>query len=311
MPRNRTARLAVLGSAAQRPAPSSYSSRSGSVILRRSVVGVLVVLSLALITVFIRESAGGSLHGAQGVGATVLRPFESGAQRVARPFHDGYGYLAGLIHAKSENRQLRLQVEQLRQEVIQSGSALQENVRLRGLLDYRAPSGYPGGYDSVAAAALTMPPSEYDQQIVVAAGRSDGIRTDDPVVTGDGLVGHVVRVTPHTAQVMLLGDATSAVSVVDINTDATGLLQHGQGPGTLVLGLVSKAAPVHQGDEIVTAGSRSGKLPSIYPRGIPIGSVTSASQTDTDIYQQIQIAPLVDGAPPSVLVLVPKTRRPH
>src|ERR687885_450865 len=94
LPRTRAprARLAVLGSAAQRSASASYSSRTRNAVTRRAVMGVLVLLSLALITVYFRESAGGPLHKTQGVGAAILRPFEVGAERIARPFRDVYGY---------------------------------------------------------------------------------------------------------------------------------------------------------------------------------------------------------------------------
>ena len=56
---------------------------------------------------------------------------------------------------------------------------------------------------------------------------------------------------------------------------------------------------------IITAGWRSRGLASIYPRGIPIGRVTSVGQLDTDLYKQIEVEPLVDfDALDAVLVLV-------
>ena len=61
------------------------SSRSANALKRRIVAGVLVLLSLVLITIYFREPAGGGLHGVQSGGATVLRPFEVGAERIAAP----------------------------------------------------------------------------------------------------------------------------------------------------------------------------------------------------------------------------------
>ena len=71
------------------------------------VVGILVVLSLALLSVYFRESNDGPLHGAQDVGATAMRPFQVGAERVARPFRDLYGWFDGMLTAKDENETLR------------------------------------------------------------------------------------------------------------------------------------------------------------------------------------------------------------
>ena len=96
------------------------------------MAGVLVFVSIVLITIYFREPASGGLHGVQSAGATVLRPFEVGAERVARPFRDAYGWFAGLFHAKSQNADLRAQVNKLSSQVIQSQNATQENAELRG-----------------------------------------------------------------------------------------------------------------------------------------------------------------------------------
>ena len=61
------------------------------------------------------------------------------------------------------------------------------------------------------------------------------------------------------------------------------------------------------GDVVITAGWRSGRLASAYPRGIPIGIVTGVGQLDTDIYKRIEVDPFVDfSSLDSVLVLVEK-----
>ena len=93
------------------------------------MAGVLVFVSIVLITIYFREPSGGSLHGIQSGGAAVLRPFEVGAERVARPFRDAYGWFAGLVHAKSENARLRSEVDRLSQQVIANQTAARENAR--------------------------------------------------------------------------------------------------------------------------------------------------------------------------------------
>ena len=125
MPRNRTARLPVVGSPVQSAAPVAYPSRSGKALKRRLVVGGLVLLSLALVTAYFREPAGGGLHELQGAGSSALRPVEVAVERVARPFRDAYGYVTGLVEAKSENEELRAEVARLREQVSQSGNDLQ------------------------------------------------------------------------------------------------------------------------------------------------------------------------------------------
>jgi rod shape-determining protein MreC len=309
VPRSRTLRLAVLGSSVHRAAVPKYSSRAGTALRRRLVVGFLVLLSLMLITIYFREAPTGGLHSLQGAGATVLRPFQVGAERVARPFRDVYGYFSGLVHAKSESERLRDENVQLRQLLTQNQAARQENVRLRELLDYRAPASYPGDFGQVAAAVIAPQPSQFEQNIVISAGSSDGIAVNDPAVDGDGLVGLVTQVTARTAKVVLLTDQTSAVSAIDVDPEsgASGLIQPGRaGSDSLNLNRVSKEDEVAVGDRIVTAGSQSGRLASLFPRGIPIGKVTFVGQSDTDLFKRIQVEPYVDfGSLDSVVVLVP------
>jgi rod shape-determining protein MreC len=270
---------------------------------------VLVFISIVLITIYFREPSGGSLHSIQSGGATVLRPFEVGAQRVAQPFEDAYGWFAGLVHAKSENARLRKQLDAYSQQVIQNQTALQENRDLKRQLRYVSSPNFPSGYDYVAAAVISRPPSEFQQQIGIAAGSSSGIRLDDPVVNSDGLVGLVTQVAHDTAEVTLLTDPNIHVPAIDEKTKATGVVGHGQGRGTLILDRVQKSLTIDRGEWIVTQGWRLGKLTSLYPKGIPIGVVTGASQNDVDLYWQIQLRPRVDfGSLQSVVVLVPKTR---
>jgi len=275
------------------------------------VAGVLVLLSLVLITVYFRESASGSLHGAQGTAATVLRPFEVAANRVAAPFRDTYGWFAGLIHAKSENARLRAQLDKLRAEAFQNVDAAQEVETLRSQLQYVGLPRFPQDFRPVNTDVISSAPSEFQQTVGIAAGSSSGIRVNDPVVTPDGLVGKISQVAGHTAQVTLLTDPRNDVSAIDVQHQSAGIVSHGEGPSTLTLDRVPKSQVVREGDLIVTQGFRVGPLRSIYPKGIPIGTVSGATNSEVDLYWNAQVVPFVHfDSLHSVIVLVPKTRNP-
>jgi rod shape-determining protein MreC len=313
MPRNRTVRLAVLGSSVQRAAAAKYPSRGSAVLRRRLVLALLVLLSLMLMTIYFRETPSGGLHTLQDAGATVLRPFQVGAERVAQPFQDVYGYFDGLANAKSEAERLRRENAELRAAAAQNATARQELAGLKSLLDLRFPAAFPDDFDRVAASVTAQPPTQFEQHVIIAAGAADGIARDDTVVSGEGLVGRVIGVSRHTAKVLLLTDQESAASAVDVSPDsgASGLIQAGRaGSGALLFNNVGKGERVEPGDQIVTRGSQQGELGSLYPRGILIGTVTFANQTDTDPYKRIQVEPYVNfDSLENVVVLVPKGRR--
>jgi rod shape-determining protein MreC len=274
------------------------------------VVGVLVLFSLVLITISFRSGSGGALHGVEAAGATVLRPFEVAAERVARPFRDVYGYFAGLVHVKRENSRLKQQVNELRQQALQGQSAQEQNREFRDLLKFVDSPLFPADYAPVNTRILSWS-SEFEQQVVIAAGSDSGIKQDTPIVTRDGLVGRVTEVTGSAAQVTLLTDENSAVPVRDQKTNAIGLLRQGQVEGSLLLDFVLKAANVQRGDVIVTAGTRSAQYPSLFPAGILIGVVTSVGQSDSALYKQIQVDPYVDfSALDAVTALITHKRTP-
>jgi rod shape-determining protein MreC len=269
------------------------------------VVG-LVLLSLVLITFSFRGKSSGPVHSAQNVGVAILRPFEIATDRVARPFRDAYNWFDGLVTARSENRKLKVEVQDLRQQYTNARSALNENVGLRRLLEYQTGPSFPKDFHPVNASVAARAPTDVQQQIVISAGSNQGIRKDDPVVTADGLVGKVTTVFSSESRVTLLTDSTSAVAAIDLNSGAYGLVQHGAGGGAqLVLGRVPKTQIVKLGDYVITAGTQLGSLPDIYPRGIEIGRVTSVDQNDVDSFKQIQVEPFADFTSlDSVTVLV-------
>jgi rod shape-determining protein MreC len=269
-----------------------------------------VLLSLVLITISFRSGSGGTVHRVEGAGATVLRPFEVAAERVARPFRDVYGYFAGLVHVQRENSRLKRQVNDLRQKELLGQSALEQNRALRNQLEFIDSPRFPVDYTPVNTRIISWA-SEFEQQVVIAAGSDSGIKQDTPIVTNYGLVGRVTDVTGSAAQVTLLTDENSAVPALDQTTSATGLVRHGQGQGSLLLDFVRKEANVREGDVIVTAGTQSKQYPSLFPGGIPIGVVTSVGQSDTALYKQIQIDPYVDfSALDAVTALITHKRTP-
>jgi rod shape-determining protein MreC len=233
-------------------------------------------------------------------------------ERVARPFRDAYGWTKDLFNARSENEELRAQNELLEQQFIQAESALQQNVVLKRLLEYRDSPSFPTDYEGVSAEVIARPSSAFEQEIVVTAGSDDGVRVNAAVVTADGFVGTVTKVTGGAARVRLLTDEQSAVSSTDLRTRASGVVVHGESGNALALDRVSKREVVHVGDEIVTAGWRAGSLASLYPKGIPIGRVSFVGGLSTDLWQQVLVESDVDfSALDSVLVLVPRRPTPE
>jgi rod shape-determining protein MreC len=281
------------------------------VLRRRVVVAVLVLVSLALLTVYFRESSGGGLHNLQSTGASILRPFEVAANRVAQPFRDAAGWVGGLSSSRAENKKLRKENDRLTSELYNQDAILQENRELKAMLHYIGGSTYPQDYADLPTTILAQPSSQFDQRVIVGVGRSNGVKVNSPVVSPDGfLVGLVSSVSAGTAQVKLVTDETSAVSIMDAKTGASGILRHNDPGSSMILDNVPKSKVVNEGDPLVTAGWKSGDLTSLFPRGIPVGWVEGVNQTDIDPYKAIQVRLRADlGSLQNLFVLVKKQSR--
>ncbi|HXH98336.1 MAG TPA: rod shape-determining protein MreC [Gaiellaceae bacterium] len=308
-PPNRSARAAVLASSVQRSQSDPYPSKARSALIRRVVFTVLVLAALTLLTISFRSPTAGALHDAQGLVSSALQPFQTGAERVARPFRDVYDYFDGLASARSENAKLKQEVRRWRNQALANSAVAAKAASIEGLLHYQQGNTYPQGYRAVNASVTSFPNGTFSQLVAIAAGSTSGIRLNTPVVTGDGLVGRVTNVYSHSSVVTLLTDSRSYVSARDLRTGVRGIVHRGQG-GTLILDYVPKQVSVEKGDELVTDGTRDPRYPDLYPYGIPIGTVASVGIEDTASFLQVQVQPYASlGSLDSVAALVATKRK--
>ena len=256
-------------------------------------MAVLLLLSVVLLTAYFRESDSGIAHSVQGAVLTVVSPLQSGTATATKPFRDAWNWVGDLFSAKSENKSLKREVQQLRAGLAEELTTQAENDQLRAMLQFRKDHVFPKGITMVTARVINRSTSAWYSAALINAGSGDGVQVNDPVVNGQGLVGRVTQVYANSAQVMLVTDQQSAVDAMIEPGDATG---NGQGivtgsvTGDVTLNYVDKNEKVEVGQDVVTSG-RNG---SIFERGIPIGNVESVSSQEVEVYQSVAVKPFVD-----------------
>jgi rod shape-determining protein MreC len=262
---------------------------------RRITLALLVASSLLLLTVYFGESAGGGLHSVQKGVLQVVSPIQEGASRALKPVRDLAGWTGDTLDAKGRVADLEEQNAILRRQAIAGADATRQNRQLQGLLALDKASGLDAA-KPVSARVIGQSPTLWYSTIVVDRGSSDGVREDQPVVTGDGLVGQVTTVAGNSAIVTLITDSEIAVSARVSENGVPGVVQTGAGgPGDLRLKYTTRRDRVERGWSVVTAGttSASDRLGSVYPPGIPIGAVTRVDDAGTDT-QQVYVKPFAD-----------------
>ena len=125
--------------------------------------------------------------------------------------------------------------------------------------------------------------------MTINAGTGQGVRVNDAVVNGQGLVGRVSAVTPDASEVTLITDQDSYVDAMVVPNGAQGLVA-GSVTGDVTLQYVDRSEKVVNGQVVVTSGMKN----SIFTRGIPIGQVSAVAQQDVELYQSISVTPYVD-----------------
>ena len=152
-------------------------------------LALLVSLSIALLTVYFGESASGGLHAIQRGFLEVMAPLQEGASRALKPASDLVGWTGDVFDAKSENKDLKKQNEELRARLAAAQTAERDARQLRGLVGFNESASFPAGHDRVPARVIGRSPTVWYSAITIDKGSDQGVRVDQPVVSGAGLVG--------------------------------------------------------------------------------------------------------------------------
>jgi rod shape-determining protein MreC len=266
---------------------------------RRAVLAVLVGLSLILLTAYFGEPSTSPLHTLQRGIVEVFSPIQEGASKVFSPVRDVAGWFSDTIHAKSKADQLQKKVDALQAKLGQAQAAETLNQQLRREVRLDQTDNI-SSYSPVTANVIWQDPTLWYQQIEVDKGSDDGVHLDDPVLGDGALVGKVSQVGATYSIVSLITNHTVQVAaqVADRNGDRGLLVPKVGDPNALVLQDLPQLAPGQPGPEqnqqVLTAGFKSGRLGSLYPRGILIGTISNASSDALYNSQQVQVSPAAD-----------------
>jgi len=206
----------------------------------------------------------------------------------------GRGYRE-LINVREENRRLREELKKYKAAMATYQEAVATNVRLAKLLELK--EGLPP--PTITARIIGKDPSQWFKTIIIDRGSSDGVERGMPVVTVEGIVGQVMNTSPHYAKVLLANDPNSAVDALVQKNRVQGIIK-GDGKG-FILYYVLRNNEVHQGDVIVTSG-----LGGVFPKGLPIGTVTKVIKTRRGMFQKIEVEPAVDFSQLEYVIIVMK-----
>jgi rod shape-determining protein MreC len=262
----------------------------------RLVLAVLLAAALALITVDYRDGTASPLHSLSSFGGSVFGSAEGAVSLLTSPVRQ----LAGGSGSQAKIASLQRQLAQARAELSQERLSRAQSAQLDGLLRLAG----RGGYRIVAANLIAAGPA-YADTITIDAGRMDGIKANETVLNGAGLVGTVTAVSAGTATVLLTTDASATVGVRLAGTGligaVTGTGKSISSAGLLRLEVFSSSAQLRPGQQLVTFGSADG-MP--YVAGVPVGVITQVEEAGSSLMRQALVRPFVSVASIGVVGVV-------
>ena len=261
---------------------------------RRAILVLLIVAALVLLSTQFSEHQDGPLHSMQRAVASVFGPMEEGATRALKPARDLINWVDETFKARGTNSDLKAENQELRNQLARAQGAQGENQQLRNLLGLDR-AGTLAGYTPVTARVIGRSPTVWYSTATIDKGTGDGVKMNDPVVTGDGLAGRITDLTHNTAEVTLITDDRSAVSARVLPDGPEGVAEPEVGdPSDLLLDFIDKSQPIHKGQILVTAGWSNGAISSAFPPGIPIGKVSETAVSEQQAYQRVHVTPYAD-----------------
>ncbi|GAB5490334.1 MAG: hypothetical protein Phog2KO_05490 [Phototrophicaceae bacterium] len=192
-----------------------------------------------------------------------------------------------LAELETRNAELERQLAQLQGELIALREINADYDRLTELLDYVDST---DNIEFITADVIGTGQYGFINSIIINKGTRDGLVIGMPVTTDLGLVGRIWRLTANTAQIQLITDRNSFVSVRLQNSRAEGTVQgEGLQTGSVELLFVPLDIDIVAGELVYTSG-----LGANFPADIPVGQVVSVSNVESELTQDAQISSLID-----------------
>jgi rod shape-determining protein MreC len=115
------------------------------------------------------------------------------------------------------------------------------------------------------------------------------------VITGDGLVGKIDQASGGSATVQLITDGEAAVDAAIVPDGTSGVVRTPVGdPDDLQLDFVREVRSIRKGQTVITSGFKNGRLESLFPRGIPIGTIRDVDRDELETYNRVHVSPFAD-----------------
>ncbi len=225
---------------------------------------------------------------------------ESSVGRIITPIYKGFTIVGNsisqkinpILHVwtiKEENQQLRIENEELKQEIMKltlDNKTYAELKKLKNALKY---VDRQHAQQYVSGTVISKDMGNWYNMFVIDVGIDQGVHKNATVINSDGLIGLVYESGNNWSKVVSIIDNNSTVGfeMKRLNNSIDGIIT-GSVNGSIEGKLFDPKAVVTEGEEIITSGV------GIFPKGIPIGNITKVINDKDALLIKIVVKPSVD-----------------
>lgn len=203
--------------------------------------------------------------------------------KVRNVVYEQFNFFTSITDLNKQNKQLRIQELELRQQLASLKEISRENDILRSQLNFNARL----RLDLTPARVVSVDPENTRQFITIDRGSVSGLKKGQAVISSGVLVGTIDEVNDYSSKVLLMNDPDFRIRGIGQDGRAQGIVRGQIGRG-YVFDKIAQSEPISLKEQVVTAGS------GLVPQGILIGTVDSVNKSDNAVFQSANIKPLVD-----------------
>lgn len=265
---------------------------------KTGIVGIIVTIIILIFLVVITNTDVAKMSYVENIVSTIVMPIQNGLTYLKNKIAGNDSFFENINNLQAENEELKKKNSELEQALREFEIVKSENDTLKEYMNLKEKY---KSYSTIPAYVINRDIGNYSNTIVINAGEKDGIKEDMTVIADEGLVGHVISTTEHTAKVQTIVDTATAVTSTISTTKDTIVVQGTLDDTTLLKATyIPTEASVLQGDSVETSG-----LGGIYPKGIHIGTIKEVFNTKNPTDRYATVEPAVDFSKlATVLVII-------
>ena len=259
--------------------------------LEKHGLWVLLAIAVVAVTLAVLSVVSSTASPLGNVVGVITSPFRSAAQSVADWYNEKQDYFADNKALRAANEELKRQIAEMKEDVRDAQTALDENARYREMLGLREKH---RSFDLESARVLNRDRSNWTSSLTLNCGTDYGIAVGDCVITERyELVGVVSEAGYNWCTVLTVVDTDSSLGARVFRTGDVGLAQGDftlMGQGLLELSyLPNEGSELLPGDLVLTSG-----LGEYYPADLTIGSVREVRTDDSGASSYAVVEPAAE-----------------